>query len=312
MYAKVFASLWDGSLRGKSDAILVFVNLLSHADCEGFVDRHFKAISDETGLDLDRVKFALLELEAPDPESRSPNLQGTRIERIDDHRDWGWRVVNYLHYRNLSNRLIEREANRLRQARFREKHSPSPTPLSPPKQKQKQKQDVTPVTPRNEASVTDGVTSNRADALLLFDSLPESVRTEAVKAQWESWVSFRMTLKKVKRWDLVFKETIKMLSTFPEPKIIECLSQSIRNGWQGVFEPKTNTANSHHSTGLSPSVTLINNQNALERVEKRIHQIKERASSDAMGTMLSEHEKTELKTLYSARSDLKAKCNFPA
>ena len=38
MYCKLFASLYQGTLRGKSHEILVFTNLLAHADAEA--DRH--------------------------------------------------------------------------------------------------------------------------------------------------------------------------------------------------------------------------------------------------------------------------------
>ena len=79
MYCKLFASLYQGTLRGCAHEILVFTNLLAHCDSAGFVDKHFKAISEETGLTIDQVKSAIIVLESPDPESRSPELNGSRI-----------------------------------------------------------------------------------------------------------------------------------------------------------------------------------------------------------------------------------------
>lgn len=128
MFAKVFKSLWDGSLRGKSDSILVFINLLTHADSGGFVDRDFQPISDETGLSLERVKSAVVHLESPDPRSRSSELMGARLERIDSHRDWGWRIVNFGRYRGIGRQLEVQEQNRIRQAIHRAKKTPSPHP----------------------------------------------------------------------------------------------------------------------------------------------------------------------------------------
>jgi len=119
MYAKVFKSMFDGSLRGRSEAQLVFVNLIATADRQGVVDKHFRVIADETGLSIEAVKNAILELESPDPESRTPDLQGRRIERLDDHRDWGWRVVNYLHYRGIRDEETRREQNREAQDRYK-------------------------------------------------------------------------------------------------------------------------------------------------------------------------------------------------
>lgn len=109
MYAKIFTSIFDGSMRGHSDLILVFVNMLCHADQDGMVDRHWRAIADETGLDDSRVKAALNALEGPDSESRSRNDDGRRIKRIDPEREWGWQIVNYQHYRALRSADERRE-----------------------------------------------------------------------------------------------------------------------------------------------------------------------------------------------------------
>ena len=128
MYAKIFKSMFDGTLRGRPDPLLVFINLLTHCDKEGFVDRHFKAIADETGIPIERVELAVTELERPDCESRTPELEGRRLERIDEHRNWGWRIVNYLKYRKIQDEEARRESQRERQracrARKTEKERP--------------------------------------------------------------------------------------------------------------------------------------------------------------------------------------------
>jgi len=124
MYVKLFASLYQGTLRGCSDEILVFTNLLAHADQHGLVDKHWRAISEETGLDRERVEKAISNLEAPDPESRSPEMDGRRIIRMDEHRAWGWQIVNYGKYRAIRSEDDRREQNRLAQERFRNKSKP--------------------------------------------------------------------------------------------------------------------------------------------------------------------------------------------
>jgi len=122
MYCKLFASLYQGTLRGKSHEILVFTNLLANADAYGYVDKHFKAIAEEVGLTQDEVRSAIAVLEAPDPESRSPEEAGARIVKMDDHRIWGWKIVNYGKYRAIKNEDDRREQNRLAQERFRQKN----------------------------------------------------------------------------------------------------------------------------------------------------------------------------------------------
>jgi len=109
MYAKIFTSLFDGSMRGHSDLILVFVNLLCHADQDGVVDRHWRAISDETGLTPDQTRAALTALESPDPDSRTRTDEGRRLQRIDPAREWGWQIVNFTHYRDLRSNEDRRE-----------------------------------------------------------------------------------------------------------------------------------------------------------------------------------------------------------
>jgi hypothetical protein len=109
VYAKIFTSIFDGSMRGHSDLILVFVNMLCHADQDGMVDRHWRAIADETGLTHDQVRSAVAALEGPDGESRSRNDDGRRIRRIDPERDWGWEIINYKHYRQLRSAEERRE-----------------------------------------------------------------------------------------------------------------------------------------------------------------------------------------------------------
>jgi len=109
MYAKVFTSIFDGSMRGHSDLLLVFVNILCHADKDGMVDRTCLAISDETGLSLRRVEAAIISLESPDAQSRSRNDDGRRLKRIDQERTWGWEVVNFKKYDVIRNSTERRE-----------------------------------------------------------------------------------------------------------------------------------------------------------------------------------------------------------
>lgn len=124
MYVKLFASLYQGTLRGRSHAILVFTNLLANADQYGHVDKHWAAIAGEVGLTVDDVKIAVHELEAPDPESRTQAEEGRRIVPLDEHRAWGWRIVNYGKYREIRNAEDRREQNRVAQEKFRNKNNP--------------------------------------------------------------------------------------------------------------------------------------------------------------------------------------------
>lgn len=109
MYAKVFDSIYSGSLRGKPYSQLVFIYLLVNSwQTKGICDIHPSRIVDDTGLSLDQVEAALCDLQRPDPESRSPKLSGSRIALLDEHRAWGWRIVNWDKY-NAVQKSVERK-----------------------------------------------------------------------------------------------------------------------------------------------------------------------------------------------------------
>lgn len=120
MYAKVFSSLWNGSLVGQSGPQLVFVYLLANCNADGCVDIHPRVIASLTGLPESEVRSALSTLESPDPTSRSVNQEGARIERMDAHRDWGWQIVNHSYYRSLKDPDTLKVQTRARVAKHRE------------------------------------------------------------------------------------------------------------------------------------------------------------------------------------------------
>ena len=121
MYAKVYASLWQGTMYGKPHEQLVFVYLLAHSDRHGVVDIHPEIICACTGLDIATVTRCLAYLEAADFKSRSDDLQGQRIVRLDGHREWGWRIVNHAKYRDMRDAGDRREQIRQAQATQRDK-----------------------------------------------------------------------------------------------------------------------------------------------------------------------------------------------
>ena len=96
---------------------LVFLSMLAIADSEGVVDLPGVAVlANRLNLPLDYVQGALDVLLAPDPESRSKELDGRRLVKLDGP---GWRCVNYAKYREY--RGAKKEAARVRQAKWRER-----------------------------------------------------------------------------------------------------------------------------------------------------------------------------------------------
>lgn len=124
MFAKIFTQILDSSLAEDWQARVVFEDLLKLCDQNGVVDMTPEAIARRTNVPLDMVNHGIAELEKPDPRSRNPQHEGRRIVRLDEHRDWGWLICNYEHYRKIASDEQRREKTANRVRRFRENHPP--------------------------------------------------------------------------------------------------------------------------------------------------------------------------------------------
>lgn len=111
MYSKLFQSMYDGSLaqRGPWEALVTFQQFLILADRLGYVDIHPEVIARRTLIPVEIIRKGIEELEKPDPYSRDPSEGGRRIVRMADHRDWGWRIVNYKKYSSIRSTEDRRE-----------------------------------------------------------------------------------------------------------------------------------------------------------------------------------------------------------
>lgn len=121
MYAKVFHQIFDSSIADNYKLRHFFMDLLVLADVNGVVDMTPTAISSRTRIPIEEVKTYLRALEQPDPESRTKEHQGRRIALVDDHRTWGWLIINYPRFRELASEEQRRAKTRDRVRRFRSK-----------------------------------------------------------------------------------------------------------------------------------------------------------------------------------------------
>jgi hypothetical protein len=123
MFAKVFSQIFDSSIAESHEVRHIFMDLLVLADATGVVDMTMHAISRRINVPLESVKAALEKLASPDPLSRSAKEDGRRIVLIDSHRDWGWQIVNYEHYRKTQDEEARRSYFRDYRKAEREKAS---------------------------------------------------------------------------------------------------------------------------------------------------------------------------------------------
>ena len=127
VFAKIFAQIFDSSIAGDYVVRHVFMDLLVLADRDGVVDMTLDAISRRTNVPEEMVAHAIKELMKPDRKSRSHQVDGCRIIAIDSHRDWGWQIVNYEHYRNIKDEEARRTYFRDKQRAHRAKSQTQPT-----------------------------------------------------------------------------------------------------------------------------------------------------------------------------------------
>ena len=181
MFAKVFEQIFDSSIAENWQTRLVFEDLLTLADINGVVDKTPEAIARRTNVPLDIILEGIKVLESPDPRSRRNEQEGRRIVRLDEHRDWGWLIVNYGYYRALASEEQRRSKTAERVRKYREKEECNAV--------------VTPVTNCNDSPSTSTSTSlqegsaggNQPKVVPPPREWCEFYAKEIGFAGWESW-----------------------------------------------------------------------------------------------------------------------------
>ncbi len=117
-WGKVFSSAFTGSMAGAgSDAFAVWAYALANG-YGGEVELSVGAIAGLIGMPRERVEAAVEFLCSPDSKSRSPDLEGRRLEQIGPMQ---YRIVNYGKYNDIAKvearRLVNREKSAARRGR---------------------------------------------------------------------------------------------------------------------------------------------------------------------------------------------------
>lgn len=111
-YTPLFSSVFSGSLYGKYPDTAAWIFLLALADKHGVVDMTPEYIAGVTGMPLADLNSCIARFLEPDPKSRSPENQGRRLVPVDPARAWGWRIVNFVKYRERA-RLASKAASEI-------------------------------------------------------------------------------------------------------------------------------------------------------------------------------------------------------
>lgn len=100
-YTKLFSSILDSTIWDEDCATrILWITMLAMVNMRGQVLSSEVNMGLRARLPLDDVKKGLACLLADDPNSRTPEFNGRRIEKIDG----GWQVLNYEKYRTKQDR----------------------------------------------------------------------------------------------------------------------------------------------------------------------------------------------------------------
>lgn len=119
MFVKLFTQILDSSIADDRRLRHFFTDLLLCADPKGYVMMTESAIARRIGTTLEEVEWGIAELEKPDPRSKTPDMEGRRIERLDGT-GYGWRIINFEAYKVLKSADEMREKTKERVRKHRE------------------------------------------------------------------------------------------------------------------------------------------------------------------------------------------------
>ena len=118
-FVKLYASILDSTIWQESSATrAVFITMLVMADADGCVAASVPALARRAVVTRPECEKALEILAAPDPDSRTPDDEGRRIEEIEG----GWLILNRRKYGEMRTpkQLADAERQQLQRDRAKE------------------------------------------------------------------------------------------------------------------------------------------------------------------------------------------------
>jgi hypothetical protein len=180
-YVPLFDSLTRGTLCGRWPDIGLWPIVLSLSDRNGIVDVTQHYLAGVTGLAVEEVKACMARFCEADPHSRSKEAAGARLVLLEDHRDWGWRIVNHAYYREkarLAAKASREVAEGLNKSRMYDRRSPPKTAADPLSKLQTQTTNKTLKSERPLETVSEREQSKSAAARLpQFSALMEKLKS---------------------------------------------------------------------------------------------------------------------------------------
>lgn len=128
-YTKLLSSITDSSVWLEDDQTLrLWITMLAMADRDGYVWASVGGLSFRSRVPPEATRRALDLFLAPDPDSRSPDYDGRRIEQVDR----GWLILNHTRFRDMRDEDERRRKDRERKKAKRHAAREQPAEPAPP------------------------------------------------------------------------------------------------------------------------------------------------------------------------------------
>lgn len=108
-FTKLFSSITESTIWCEPDTTrLAWITMLAMADRQGRVWASIPGLANRARISVDAARAAIAAFLGPDPDSRTPENEGRRIEPIDG----GWRLLNHEKYRTIRDEESVKESKR--------------------------------------------------------------------------------------------------------------------------------------------------------------------------------------------------------
>ena len=134
-FSKLFSSIVTSTIWREDDKTrILWITMLALTDANGVVEGSVPGLGDMARMTTEECRASLLKLSSPDPDSRTKDFEGRRIEEVEG----GWRILNYAKYRNKGRHIDRKEylAMKNREYRLREKKCSRKSPMTSDDQSQ--------------------------------------------------------------------------------------------------------------------------------------------------------------------------------
>lgn len=119
-FVKLYGSILDSTVWLEAlPTKVVWITMLAMADWEGFVSAAVPTLAKRAGVTRNDCEAALVVLGAPDPDSKTKEFEGRRIEQTAG----GWKILNHGKYRDMRTERQVKTAERVAKHRASKKEA---------------------------------------------------------------------------------------------------------------------------------------------------------------------------------------------